>query len=79
MPAVPPLELDVRPLLAARRAPLPDIMAAIARLEPRQALRLIAPFEPRPLYAQLAQRGFSAHPRERQDGTWEILFVPGKE
>ncbi len=76
MPELPPLELDVRPLLAAKRGPLPAIMAAVARLEPGQALRLIAPFEPQPLYAQLAQRGFTARATARGDGAWEILFVP---
>jgi uncharacterized protein (DUF2249 family) len=76
MTDLPPLELDVRPLLAAQRGPLPSIMAALARLAPGQALRLIAPFEPRPLYAHLAQRGFTAQPHRRADGAWEILFVP---
>src|SRR4051812_24275870 len=41
-----PLELDVRALVARQRPPLPAIQQAIAQLEPGQALRLIAPFEP---------------------------------
>ncbi len=71
-----PLELDVCPLVAAGRPPLPAILNAVSRLEPGQALRLIAPFEPKPLYARLLERGLMSVPTERADGTWEILFRP---
>jgi uncharacterized protein (DUF2249 family) len=71
-----PLELDVCPLVAAGRPPLPAILNAVNRLEPGQALRLIAPFEPKPLYARLLERGLMSVPTERTDGTWEILFRP---
>ena len=70
----PPLELDVRPLVAARRPPLPAIMAALARLAPGQALRLIAPFEPAPLYEHLGQRGFAHEAQQLEDGAWEVVF-----
>ncbi len=76
MPAPEPRELDVRPFFAAQRPPLPAILAAINGLRPGQALRLIAPLEPQPLYARLAERGFSAAARRRDDGAWEILFTP---
>jgi len=66
----------VRPLFAARKPPLPIILAAVNRLQPGQALRLIAPIEPRPLYDLLGQRGYTATPRAREDGAWEILFAP---
>jgi hypothetical protein len=72
----PPLELDVRPLLAAGRGPLPAILAAVGRLEPGQAFRLIAPLEPKPLYDVLGRRGLRPDPRQRTDGAWEILFRP---
>lgn len=71
-----PLELDVRPLVAAGRPPLPAILNAVNRLEPGQAFRLIAPFEPKPLYALLLERGLDAVPTGRADGSWEILFRP---
>ncbi len=70
------LELDVRPLVAAGRPPLPAILDPVNRLEPGQSLRLIAPFEPTPLYAVLRQRGFTADPQPRADGSWEITFRP---
>jgi uncharacterized protein (DUF2249 family) len=70
------LELDVRPLVATGRPPLAVIMDAVNRLEPGQSLRLIAPFEPKPLYALLRTRGFIADPQSRADGAWEITFRP---
>ena len=72
----PPLELDARPLFAAGRPPLVPILNAVNRLEPGQALRLIAPIQPVPLFDLLAQRGFTHEARERDDGAWEILFRP---
>jgi uncharacterized protein (DUF2249 family) len=69
-------ELDVRPIVAARGAPLGAILAALDALPPGGALRLIAPFEPVPLYAKLAAMGFDHTTRERDDGAWEILFTP---
>ncbi len=72
----PPLELDVCPLVAAGRAPLPAILNAVSRLEPGQSLRLLAPFEPKPLYARLLERGLVSESTARADGTWEIVFRP---
>jgi uncharacterized protein (DUF2249 family) len=69
-----PLELDVRPLMARQRPPLPAIQQAVAQLEPGQALRLIAPFEPVPLYEFLAARGFSHEARETGPGVWTVVF-----
>lgn len=74
----PPLELDVRPLFVSGRPPLVPIMNAVGRLEPGQALRLIAPFQPVPLFEMLAQRGFTHQANEREDGAWVILFTPGE-
>lgn len=76
MTSLPPLELDVRPLFASGRPPLPAILNAVNRLQPGQALRLVAPFPPVPLYDLLRERGFTAEPREREDGAWEVLFRP---
>ncbi len=76
MSALPPLEFDVCPLVAAGRPPLVPILNAVGQLQSGQALRLIAPFQPVPLYDLLGQRGYTPEPRERADGTWEILFRP---
>ena len=74
-----PFELDVRPLFATGLPPLVPILNAVNRLEPGQALRLIAPILPVPLFELLGQRGFSHEAKERDDGAWEILFRPGEE
>lgn len=79
MTAPAPRELDVRPLIAAQRQPLPVILAAVNALAPGQALRLIAPLQPVPLYKVMRDRGYSAAPRQRDDGAWEVLFEPAPE
>ena len=78
MPPPPPRELDVRPLFAAQRPPLPAILAAVRELQPGQALRLIAPLEPQPLMNRLGQQGFAVVSRRREDGAWEVLFTPAE-
>jgi uncharacterized protein (DUF2249 family) len=68
------LELDVRPLVAAHQPPMAAILETVARLAPGQAFRLVAPFEPLPLYQLLAQHGLKPSARVRDDGAWEITF-----
>ena len=74
MPNPEPLELDVCPLVARQRPPLPAIQQAVARLGPGQSLRLIAPFEPVPLYDWMKARGFSHEACETGAGVWTVLF-----
>jgi uncharacterized protein (DUF2249 family) len=74
MNELPPLTLDVRPFFANGRPPLPAIMNAVHQLQPGQALILIAPFEPAPLYQLMGERGYSHESRETGDGAWEITF-----
>jgi uncharacterized protein (DUF2249 family) len=73
--SLPPLELDVRPLVEAKKPPMAAILDGVGRLAPGQSLQLIAPFEPVPLYQFLGQQGFSHETRLRDDGAWEILFA----
>jgi uncharacterized protein (DUF2249 family) len=72
----PPLELDVRPMLERKRPPLPAILDAVTRLADGQSLKLIAPFEPAPLYSMLAERGFTHRATQIKPGVWEIVFSP---
>jgi uncharacterized protein (DUF2249 family) len=74
-------ELDVRPLLERGEEPFTVIMAAIARLPESGALRLRSSFEPVPLYAVLARRGFSHRSHALASDDWEIIFsrVPHDE
>ncbi|MCC6766268.1 MAG: DUF2249 domain-containing protein [Deltaproteobacteria bacterium] len=54
-------DLDVRPILARGEEPFAAIMCAIDGLRDDEALHLIVPFEPRPLYDVMRERGFAAH------------------
>ena len=69
-------ELDVRPILRAGGEPFTVIMDAVKKLGSGQALRLLATFEPIPLYSVLAKKGFAHAAREIGDGDWEVVFTP---
>jgi len=73
----PMLELDVRPLCASGHPPLGAILNSVNKLQEGQALRLIAPFEPKPLYELLGKRGFSHVTKPHGDGSFEVIFAPG--
>jgi len=75
----PPLTLDVRPELRAGGEPFPRIMQALARLAPGQTLRLLATFEPIPLYHVLGRKGFAHQAIRHGPEDWEILFTPAAE
>lgn len=68
------VELDLRPLFARGEAPCELIETTAARIAVGQTLRLLAPFEPRPLYAKLGMQGFEHETRLLPDGTWELTF-----
>ncbi len=70
-------ELDVRPLLERGEEPFKAIMAAAAGVPERGGLRLRVSFEPVPLYAVLARRGFSHTARELGRDDWEVVFARG--
>ena len=70
------VRLDVRDQIKTGREPFSQIMGTVGRLEAGQKFLLVAPFEPAPLYAVMAQRGFSSVATVREDGDWEILFSP---
>jgi uncharacterized protein (DUF2249 family) len=67
--------LDVREDIRSGREPFGKIMQAVAALKDREQLLLIAPFEPAPLYAVLAQQGFSHQSKPTAAGDWEVLFT----
>lgn len=72
-----PVTLDVREELRNGGEPLPRIMAAVRELKADQPLRLLATFEPLPLYAVLAKKGYGHDATHHGDGDWEVLFTPG--
>ncbi len=69
--------LDVREDIRNGREPFGKIMQAVAALKGHEQLLLIAPFEPAPLYAVLAQQGFSHQSTPTAAGDWEVLFTRG--
>ncbi|MBS0529037.1 MAG: DUF2249 domain-containing protein [Proteobacteria bacterium] len=70
------IDLDVRPILRNGGEPFSVIMAALARLEPAQGIRLYATFKPIPLFAVMAEKGFAHAETELEGGEWEVLFTP---
>jgi uncharacterized protein (DUF2249 family) len=65
--------LDVRPMLARKEEPFEIIMRTLASLADNEALHLIAPFEPRPLYDVMRARGRLVH-TERDHATFHVWF-----
>jgi hypothetical protein len=75
-PTGPVTTLDVRPLLAMGEEPFQDIMAAVDALPKDGVLELLAPFAPVPLYAVLGNRGYAHATRQREDGAFQVHFIP---
>ena len=73
------MTLDVRDDLRLGREPFSRIMEAVTLLGDDESLRLIAPFEPAPLFEVMARRGFSHHSRLTETGAWEVVFTHNPE
>jgi len=71
------VKLDVREDIRNGREPFGRIMQTVTRLKDNEQLLLIAPFEPAPLYAMLAQQGFSHQSKPTPTGDFEVLFTRG--
>ena len=68
------ITLDVREEIRGGREPFPRIMEAVGRLRDGEQLRILAPFEPRPLIGVLAAQGFTARITPLDAGDFEIIF-----
>jgi uncharacterized protein (DUF2249 family) len=66
--------IDVRDDIRQGREPYSRIMQAASSLKDGEALLLIAPFEPVPLFSLMARKGFSHQARPIAAGDWEVLF-----
>lgn len=66
--------IDVRDDIAAGREPFARIMAVVQTLADDEELELVAPFEPRPLYDALAERGYTYETVEEPDSVWRVTF-----
>lgn len=70
----PVVEVDVRDDLRAGREPFSRIMAAMSALAPGEVVHLRTTFEPFPLYAVMAKRGFLHETQAHADDDWSIWF-----
>jgi uncharacterized protein (DUF2249 family) len=68
------VELDVRDDLRQGREPFSRIMAAVSALDNDDVLHLRAIFEPAPLFAVLAKRGYQHESRAHADDDWSVWF-----
>jgi uncharacterized protein (DUF2249 family) len=68
-------EIDVRPLMARGEEPFKAIMAAARTVPEGSAVRLIAGFEPLPLYDVLAKQGFRHRACQPDPGVWDVTFL----
>jgi uncharacterized protein (DUF2249 family) len=69
-------ELDVRPLLEAGAEPFREIMSMVDALGPDEGLRLLAPFEPKPLFTVMERKGYGHEVSELEGGDFEVRFFP---
>ena len=67
--------LDVRNDIRSGQQPCGKIMDVAKSLRPDETLRLIAPFEPVPLFDLLGRQGFRHEARPITAGDWEVLFT----
>lgn len=66
--------LDVREDIRSKRSPLSAVLKAVALLRPDETLRVLAPFEPVPLYEVLGRQGFQHTAKPISATDWEVLF-----
>lgn len=71
--------LDVRDDINRGQEPFSKIMGTVARLRPEENLRLLAPFEPIPLFSVLAKKGYAHSSKQLESGDWEVLFTHGND
>lgn len=72
------VELDVRPVLKNGGEPFEQIMQTVSALGPDEGLRLLATFEPVPLFHVLGSKGFTHEATKLGDGDWEVRFTPSQ-
>jgi uncharacterized protein (DUF2249 family) len=67
-------ELDVRAMLEKGQEPFRLITGTAREVQEREVLRLVANFEPLPLYDALAKQGFSHWAESIGGGDWQVYF-----
>jgi uncharacterized protein (DUF2249 family) len=67
--------LDVREDFCAGQHPCDKIQNALSGVVPGEALRLLVPFKPEPLFQVAARQGLGHQATQASDGHWEVLFT----
>ena len=67
-------ELDARPIMERGEEPFRQIMATAQSVPTGCAFRLIAGFEPLPLYGVLEKQGFTHSANRHTGDRWEVIF-----
>lgn len=70
----PKLTIDVREEIRAGREPFSKIMQTAGQVRAGESFRLIAPFEPSPLFPVLGGKGFSHSSNQQPTGEWVVTF-----
>lgn len=68
------VELDVRPMLAAKIEPFSAIMKKVKSLQPTDLFVLHAPFKPTPLFKVLGRKGFKHEAERVGKRHWKVTF-----
>lgn len=68
------ITLDVRPDFRAGDHPCDKIQSALGRVTDGEALRLLVPFEPVPLFEVARGKGLAHDAKQIEGGDWEVLF-----
>lgn len=68
--------LDVRADFRAGLHPCDKIQSALGAVGKDEALRLLVPFEPVPLFEVAASKGLGYHASRTDEGDWEVIFSP---
>jgi hypothetical protein len=68
--------LDLREDFRAGLHPCDKIQNALSAVGKDEALRLLVPFEPLPLFEVATSKGLGHHASQTADGDWEVIFSP---
>ncbi len=71
--------LDVREDFRSGRKPCDKIQQALSQVGDGEALRLLVPFEPVPLFEMARNKGLTHDAKQISGGDWEVLFSHGVE
>ncbi|TAK99277.1 MAG: DUF2249 domain-containing protein [Verrucomicrobia bacterium] len=71
------ITLDVRPDFRSGAHPCDKIQNALGRVADGEALRLLVPFEPVPLFEVARTKGLTHDAKQIAGGDWEVLFSRG--